>query len=412
LFSEEELRGVVVPYHIAFLTVPAYGHVRPTLGVVEELVRRGHRISYLAVDEFAPLVSEVGATTVPYHSVLTEALGTGQRDVVDANGLAWSPVMFLQESKQLVPVLKKHFADDIPDLLVYDVIVCAAGRALAEKWQRPSLQSTPTFATTDRHSHLANIFEVGGVRSNHPAKAELNRQAAEFVVEHGLRIAPADLISLAAEHSLLYLPRPFQPEADSCPPGNLFVGPCLTSADFATTWMPPRTEDPVLLVSMGTLFNDQPDVFRTCVGAFAGRPWRVVVTLGNNFDPALLGPLPDNVEVHQWVPQLTALSAARVFVNHGGFGSLLASVHAGVPQVMIPRIPESVVWARRTEELGLGRTILPAGLTERSLADVVLGLHADPEVYRRAEWMQAQSETAGGAGRAASAIEDLAGTTR
>lgn len=32
--------------HFAFVAPPAFGHVNPTLPLVEELVSRGHRVSY------------------------------------------------------------------------------------------------------------------------------------------------------------------------------------------------------------------------------------------------------------------------------------------------------------------------------------------------------------------------------
>jgi MGT family glycosyltransferase len=32
--------------HLAFISIPAAGHVNPTLAVVAELVRRGHRVTY------------------------------------------------------------------------------------------------------------------------------------------------------------------------------------------------------------------------------------------------------------------------------------------------------------------------------------------------------------------------------
>ena len=54
--------------HIAFFNIPALGHVYPTLPVVSELVRRGHRVSYAAVKDRDPLISKTGATLVPYGS--------------------------------------------------------------------------------------------------------------------------------------------------------------------------------------------------------------------------------------------------------------------------------------------------------------------------------------------------------
>lgn len=64
--------------HIAVLCIPAHGHMRPALAVTEELVRRGHRVSFLTPDGFTPAVRKTGASVVPYASPLAEAFAAGQ----------------------------------------------------------------------------------------------------------------------------------------------------------------------------------------------------------------------------------------------------------------------------------------------------------------------------------------------
>ena len=38
--------------HFAFVSIPAYGHVNPTLPLVAELVSRGHRVTYFTSADF------------------------------------------------------------------------------------------------------------------------------------------------------------------------------------------------------------------------------------------------------------------------------------------------------------------------------------------------------------------------
>jgi UDP:flavonoid glycosyltransferase YjiC (YdhE family) len=42
--------------HLAFVSIPAYGHVNPTLPLVAELVARGHRVTYFTSADFEPLI--------------------------------------------------------------------------------------------------------------------------------------------------------------------------------------------------------------------------------------------------------------------------------------------------------------------------------------------------------------------
>lgn len=64
--------------HIAVLCIPAHGHMRPSLAVTEELVRRGHRVSFLTPGGFTGAVEQTGARVVPYDSPLAEAFTAGQ----------------------------------------------------------------------------------------------------------------------------------------------------------------------------------------------------------------------------------------------------------------------------------------------------------------------------------------------
>jgi UDP:flavonoid glycosyltransferase YjiC (YdhE family) len=53
---------------------------------------------------------------------------------------------------------------------------------------------------------------------------------------------------------------------------------------------------------MGTVFND-PAVFRTVLDGLAREPLDVIVTVGVDADPAVLGAQPDNVYVDRFIPQ-------------------------------------------------------------------------------------------------------------
>jgi UDP:flavonoid glycosyltransferase YjiC (YdhE family) len=44
----------------AFFNIPAYGHVNPTLAIVEELVTRGDQVVYVLSEPFFPPGSTTG----------------------------------------------------------------------------------------------------------------------------------------------------------------------------------------------------------------------------------------------------------------------------------------------------------------------------------------------------------------
>ncbi|GLW18653.1 glycosyl transferase [Streptomyces sp. NBRC 13847] len=394
-----------MPGHIVVLSIPAQGHLRPALAVTEELVRRGHRVSFLTPELFAPAVRATGATAVPYESLLTEFLGPGQWQTLSADQLAWSAVLFLQESVNLVTLARQLFADDVPDLVLYDMIVAPAGRALEQLWDRPAVQSTPSMASNAHYSQLRTVHEQSGVPHDHPAVIELGHRAQRFVDDLGLTATPEYLVDWGGDRSLVYLPREFQPAGETFGKETAFVGPCLSAEYARGTWDPPRDGLPLVLISMGTLYNNQPDFFATCVRAFDGRPWHAVLTLGNGIDPRELGPLPSNVEAHAWTPQLAVLRRADVFVTAAGMGSLMESLYTATPAVLIPRMPETWVTAGRAVELGLGTLLDPAAVTEGTLLNAVRETSADEALRERVRHMSEAMERAGGAARAAEFLE-------
>jgi MGT family glycosyltransferase len=179
-----------------------------------------------------------------------------------------------------------------------------------------------------------------------------------------------------------------------------FVGP--TRLPAAQDWTPPGR--PLVLVSLGTIIS-RPDLFRTCVQAFADEPYHVVMSVGRGIDPADLGPLPANIEAHRHVPQPAVLAHADAFVTHTGMNSAMESLAAAVPMVAIPHTPEEQTTADRIAALGLGSTIAPADATAERLREAVRALLDDPGVRQRLRALQDDLRAAGGAPCAADAIE-------
>ena len=51
---------------IVFFCIPAHGHTNPTLGVVRELVSRGHEVWYYSYEPLRQKIEEAGAKFVPW----------------------------------------------------------------------------------------------------------------------------------------------------------------------------------------------------------------------------------------------------------------------------------------------------------------------------------------------------------
>jgi MGT family glycosyltransferase len=142
------------------------------------------------------------------------------------------------------------------------------------------------------------------------------------------------------------------------------------------------------------------------IDSAVGREWHVVIANGD-LDPAGLGPLPSNVEIHAHVPQLAVLRKASAFVMHGGMGSISEAMYHRVPMVAVPLSANGRPYADRVAELGLGRELEPSEVTADSLWSAIEEVAVDPAVRERLEWMRGELDAAGGGPATADAIEKL-----
>ncbi len=420
--------------HIVVFTIPAQGHITPTLAVVEDLVRRGHQITYVTVEEHAATVKAAGAEPLLYPTTWArdEADGQGQQPAPDpAEVVAWAPLVALAEMLAQAPAAKERFDADPPDLVLYDTVNYVVGRGLARSWGVPAVRLCSTLASNESFSLFRKLTTAVHTDPQHFAIQEFNRLTREFLDQHGFpKVTAEELADRDEELTLVFLPRPFQPASELFDDRYVFVGPALGNREIQGAWQPPGNGLPVVLVSLGTE-DPRPtaEFFRSCVEAFRDQPWHLVLST-DHVDPAELGPLPANCEAHRRVPQLSVLRHASAFVSHAGMGSLMEALSFQVPLVTIPKVPEQAVVAARTAELGLGVYVSADGVSRDQpsvaehveefglgvfkpfsgevgewLRDAVRHLTTDAGVAERLAGMRAEIDKAGGAPAAADAIE-------
>ncbi len=388
------------PRHIAMIGCTTPSHVYPSLGVIAELVRRGHRVSYAIGDRLAGLVEPTGARPVTHPSTLPAEDG----DWPDNPAAELATRMFLTEGIATLPPLVRHFDDDRPDLLIHDV-AAQAGPVLAARWNVPAVLLSPTWVPWDGFEQ-DNAEALAALRTSVPGK-EYHAAFSAWLHDNGLDRDPWEW--LGADRPVVSLiPPVLQPHLNRVRPGVRFVGPCLDPARLAErTWTAPPDAGRVLLVSLGTVYNDRPDIYRAAAEAFADTDWHVVMALGRRVDPAALGPLPANVEAHRSVPQLAVLAAASAFVTHAGMGSCVEALWFGVPTVAIPLAAEQFGNAAILGALGVGEQLAADRVNPQLLRAAVESVAADAGIAGRLAGVASVLRAHGGIEAAADAVESF-----
>jgi MGT family glycosyltransferase len=115
-------------------------------------------------------------------------------------------------------------------------------------------------------------------------------------------------------------------------------------------------------VTFGSVAGQFPQalpVYGVAMRAVADLPVRVLLTVGHDLDLDALPSTPDNVRIERWVPQQDVLGHAAMAVVHGGSGSTLGAIAAGVPLVVVPLFADQPQNARRVVEVGAGLSVEP-----------------------------------------------------
>lgn len=382
--------------HFAFVNIPAAGHVNPTLPLVAELLRRGNRVSYAVGQGVADAVKSAGAELV---ELPTELPKVGHWPIAERMGMMLD--FFCEDLRASIPVLRQRFADDPPDAICVDMMT-PYGRMMADELGVPAIVLMPSMASNEDFS----MRDAAPPGEEFPAEvfAEMTERIGQVADELGVRpVLPFQPQS--GELNLVFLPREFQRAGETFDQRYHFIGPLLGERD-QQPWQPRDPQAPLLYIALGTAFNYRPDFYRMCLQAFAGSRWQVAMSIGHDLQAGELGPVPDNIEVRASFPQPAVLRHASAFISHTGMNSTMESLHAAVPLVAVPQMPEQAVNAARVQELGLGRHLDPETVTAEVLRAAVEDVAADAGIRANLEQMQRIVRSSGGAAAGADALEN------
>ncbi len=148
-------------------------------------------------------------------------------------------------------------------------------------------------------------------------------------------------------------------------------------------WLDRLDSAAIVYLTMGTVWNRNLDIFRMVIEAVRDEDIALIVTVGRQNDPASLGPQPDNVLVHQYIPQGVLLPRCDAVITHGGAGTTLGALAFGVPLLLLPQGADQYSNAERIVAAGAGLQLLRDELSVDAVRD---SLHAvlDDASYRRA----------------------------
>src|SRR5262249_50724607 len=114
-----------------------------------------------------------------------------------------------------------------------------------------------------------------------------------------------------------------------------------------------------------------------------GEDVEVIVTVGAENDPALLGPQPASVHVEPFIPQSALLPRCSVAINQGGTAILPILAH-GLPLLIVPQGANQFHNADACTGAGVARQLRPGEVTAEAVRRDVRALLNDATYRDRA----------------------------
>ncbi len=334
---------------IVFFCIPAHGHTNPTLGVVKELVSRGHEVRYYSYNIMREKIDSAGATFISCDDYDMEQKLSSKDTTRVGKDLAFSTKILVDTTLALDDKVCKEMAELKPDCIVADSMALW-GKAVALKLGIPFVSSTTTFAF---NQHSAKVMKQGigdlfkMIFSIPKTAKQIKRlQRKGYPVKNILDIIGSD----DNTHTIVYTSPEFQPCSETFSDKYAFIGPSIRSA----TEKIEKNRDKLIYISMGTVNNDMMPFYKACISALANTDYQVIMSVGNLVSIQDFGDLPENISVYSHVDQIAVLEKADVFVSHCGMNSVSESLYFEVPLVMLPQTQEQKGVAERVFQLGAG----------------------------------------------------------
>ena len=389
-----------------FYGLPVSGHMHPALGVVQELVRRGHEVRMYATPAWAERIESVGGIPRGYDDPSLDAMDPPENAFVTL-------ALALRVAEAVLPALLRD-VEDVPSAVRPDLLMIDSaapwGVIVARRTGLPSVTSSTTFAINgpvgrrivgDLGRLVPMLWDGGG-------RALVDAMRSRRFLRRTWGVEPPRLPEIvgapATAATLAYTSSGFQPLAHTFGSDTHFVGPVLNARREA--WRDPLPRG-FLYVSLGTLYHRNPAFFRSAIDATRDLGRDVLLNIGTRLDPAEFRDVPAHVRVVQRAPQIAVLERAGAFVTHGGMNSAHESLLAGVPMVVVPQAVDQFLVGERVAEVGAGIALAPRRLDPERLRGAIHRVYDEPAYAAAARRVGDELRAAGGAPRAADVVEDV-----
>ena len=374
-------------WHFLFAMVDGGGNVPPELGAVRRLVERGHTATVLAEDSVLEEARATGAEICRWQHAPNRKDRRPENDPARDWECRYPWQLVDRLTRTLIVGPAAGYAQDISEVIVRRrpcmvlcSMFCLGGMVAAEAADAPFValfpnvyplpaDGLPPFGIGLRPGRgplgrwrdrvINRVSEHWWDAAGLPGVNAVRRQYGLAPVSHVFDQVRTARCQLVLTSSAFDFPA-------RLPTSVRYVGPVLDDPLWAEVpWTPPAGDAPLVLVAMSSTFQDQAGCLQRVIAGLGTLAVRSVVTTGPAVDTSALEPVP-NVTVLKSAPHRQVLRHAALVVTHGGHGTVMKALAAGVPMVLLPHGRDQADTAVRVTLRGAGvvlkRTSQPAAI--------------------------------------------------
>jgi UDP:flavonoid glycosyltransferase YjiC (YdhE family) len=397
---------------------PVHGHVMPMLTIAKGLTGRGHHVRVLTGSRFASAAAAAGADHVPlpppadYDDRDPDTAFPQRRKLTGLARLRFDmDNIFINPIPAQAAAVTEQLADPADAVLTDSAFLGAIHLLHRPRTHRPTvgvcgvlplsmssrdtapfgLGLPPSSTPVGRaRNHVLNLLTrrlvfAGCQRNFQRVIGDLGLSAPETFYLDALPL-------LADRFFQLTVPSFEYPRSDQ-PPSVVFAGPVLpvagTTAPLPDWWhdLDGRT---VVHITQGTIDNhDLSSLIGPTLRALADEDVLTVATTGGQPIGSILGPLPDNARVAEFIPYDLLLPQVDVMVTNGGYGGVQYALAHGVPLVVAGGSEDKPEVAARVHWSGAGINLRTGRPTQPAIRAAVTSVFQDPSYRRRAAELRA-----------------------
>jgi hypothetical protein len=367
---------------ILFSSWPAYGHLLPMLPLARAAVRAGHQVTVSSGADMTDIIERRGFAAHRAGPTLDEAYAVAAARTTEATGGPLLSALTAQQEMALsgkwffgaagvarASELADLFSDWRPDLVIHDVLEIGSP-ALAEQHGVPHVT----------HSYgpvVPGSADIAAVLGDVLTEAGLPDGVAAGLDRPYLDVCPAGLQPVGIAPWRVGIP--IRPVAGEITPGAELPAGIANLPHEKTVYL-----------TLGTVMNQRPDVFRTVLDGCRQLPLNVVATTGPGVDPAELGNQPDNVLVRQYLPQALVLPHCTAVISQAGAGTMLGALCHGLPQLCLPQGTDQPYNSAALVAAGAGLALAEQEISPNAVANSLREILTNPSFRTAARSIQAE----------------------